>query len=91
MIRTYRTVQIKLMNILLLTPDYPPPPGGIQTFTQNIEHGLKKLGHNIDVVEAPNDLIWRDYYPSSDYFELGFEEIIKYWKYKNVKRIFKEK
>lgn len=40
------------MRILLVTPDYPPPPGGIQTLTRGIEVGLRRKGHTVEVVEA---------------------------------------
>ena len=33
------------MRILIVTPDYPPPPGGIQTVVKNLEKGLEDLGH----------------------------------------------
>lgn len=33
------------MRVLLVTPDYPPPPGGIQTLVRNLETGLEALGH----------------------------------------------
>jgi phosphatidylinositol alpha-1,6-mannosyltransferase len=35
---------------LIVTPDYPPPPGGIQTVVRNLEKGLKTLDH-IPVIE----------------------------------------
>lgn len=35
-----------LMRVLLVTPDYPPPPGGIQTLVRNLERGLETLGHD---------------------------------------------
>jgi phosphatidylinositol alpha-1,6-mannosyltransferase len=33
------------MRVLIVTPDYPPPPGGIQTLTRNLERGLEAVGH----------------------------------------------
>lgn len=43
------------MKILIVTPVYPPPPGGIQTLTKNLEHGLSSLGHNVKIVNVPRD------------------------------------
>ncbi|WP_227777718.1 glycosyltransferase family 4 protein [Haladaptatus pallidirubidus] len=49
------------MRILLATPDYPPPPGGIQTVTTNLETGLEELGHDVEVFELnPSDRSWAD-------------------------------
>ncbi|AFO59063.1 MULTISPECIES: glycosyltransferase family 4 protein [unclassified Natrinema] len=39
------------MRVLVVTPDYPPPPGGIQTVVQNLEEGLKNLGHTPIIVQ----------------------------------------
>ncbi|QCJ45972.1 glycosyltransferase family 4 protein [Haloprofundus sp. MHR1] len=33
------------MKLLIVTPDYPPPPGGIQTVVRNLEKGLENQGH----------------------------------------------
>jgi phosphatidylinositol alpha-1,6-mannosyltransferase len=33
------------LRVLLVTLDYPPPPGGIQTVVKNLEEGLRELGH----------------------------------------------
>ena len=41
---------MKKLRILVVTMDYPPPMGGIQTFTYNLEKGLKKLGHEVKVL-----------------------------------------
>jgi phosphatidylinositol alpha-1,6-mannosyltransferase len=38
------------LRILLVTLDYPPPPGGIQTIVKNLEQGLAYLGHKPKVV-----------------------------------------
>lgn len=35
------------MRVLLVTPDYPPPPGGIQTLVKNLKKGLSELGHDV--------------------------------------------
>lgn len=46
------------MRILLVTPDYPPPPGGIQTLTKNLELGLIHLGNEVRVLDLdPGDRI----------------------------------
>lgn len=39
-----------MLKILIVTMDYPPPMGGIQTFTYDLETGLKKLGHKVEVL-----------------------------------------
>lgn len=41
---------MKKLRILMVTMDYPPPMGGIQTFTYNLEQGLKELGHEVRVL-----------------------------------------
>ena len=53
------------MKILVVTPVYPPPPGGIQTLTKNLEHGLTSLGHDVKIVNVPRDesKLFRDYIP----------------------------
>jgi phosphatidylinositol alpha-1,6-mannosyltransferase len=33
------------LRILIVTLDYPPPPGGIQTVVKNLEQGIEELGH----------------------------------------------
>lgn len=38
------------MKILLITIDYPPPYGGIATFTKTIENELKQLGHTVEIL-----------------------------------------
>lgn len=44
------------MRVLLITPDYPPPPGGIQTLVRNLERGLDALGHEAVVLQLyPDD------------------------------------
>lgn len=40
------------LRILLVTLDYPPPPGGIQTIVKNLESGLNKLGHEAEVLHV---------------------------------------
>ena len=37
-------------KILLVTMDYPPPMGGIQTVTYELERGMKKLGHEVEIL-----------------------------------------
>jgi phosphatidylinositol alpha-1,6-mannosyltransferase len=44
------------MRVLLVTPDYPPPPGGIQTLTRNLELGLQRQGHTVEVIESSPSL-----------------------------------
>lgn len=46
----YRTLVTDSLRILLVTLDYPPPPGGIQTIVKNLENGLNKLGHEAEVL-----------------------------------------
>ncbi|SIR73198.1 phosphatidylinositol alpha-1,6-mannosyltransferase [Haladaptatus litoreus] len=49
------------MRILLATPDYPPPPGGIQTVVTNIETGLREQGHEVDILQLdPSNRSWAD-------------------------------
>lgn len=44
-----------MSRILLVTPDYPPPPGGIQTIVRNLEQGLTEAGHTVEVLHIdPN-------------------------------------
>ena len=44
------------LNILLVTPDYPPPPGGIQTIVRNLECGLDDHNVIVDVLHVdPQD------------------------------------
>lgn len=38
---------MKKYKILLVTMHYPPPLGGVQIFTYNLEQGLKMLGHEV--------------------------------------------
>lgn len=40
------------LRVLLVTPDYPPPPGGIQTLVSNLEAGLRALGHEVQVLHV---------------------------------------
>lgn len=55
------------LRVLLATPDYPPPPGGIQTITRNLERGLRWDGHEVlvlhvnprDFTPLPSDLLPR--------------------------------
>lgn len=37
-------------RVLLVTPDYPPPPGGIQTIVRNLETGLEDKGQDVSVL-----------------------------------------
>lgn len=55
----------RLMKVLIITPDYPPPPGGIQTLTKNLERGLNLLGHQTRILHLrPEDCVFpRDYIP----------------------------
>ncbi|WP_435102460.1 glycosyltransferase family 4 protein [Halarchaeum sp. P4] len=43
------------MRTLIVTPDYPPPPGGIQTLTRNLERGLRAIGDDVKVVHCDPD------------------------------------
>lgn len=55
------------LRVLLVTLDYPPPPGGIQTIVRNLEEGLEELGHEVEVLHVdrseftprPGDLLPR--------------------------------
>jgi len=38
------------MDVMIVALDYPPPPGGIQTITRNLELGLEELGHDVDLL-----------------------------------------
>lgn len=40
------------LRTLYVTPDYPPPPGGIQTMLQNVETGVSRLGHAPRVIQV---------------------------------------
>ncbi|QLH81270.1 glycosyltransferase family 4 protein [Halosimplex pelagicum] len=40
----------KSPRVLLITPGYPPPPGGIQTVVRNIERGLRARNIPVQVV-----------------------------------------
>ena len=37
-------------RVLLVTPSYPPPPGGIQSLTRNLERGLRVHGADVEVL-----------------------------------------
>lgn len=55
------------LRVLIVTPDYPPPPGGIQMLTRNLEVGLDTSEHEVRVVHMdqttfsanPTDLLPR--------------------------------
>lgn len=56
------------MRILLVTTAYPPPPGGIQTMTRNIEKSLQERGHNVRLLHLnPDDYRAVDSSIISDY------------------------
>lgn len=42
-------------RVLLVTPDYPPPPGGIQTIVRNLERGLDAAGCAVRVLHVDPD------------------------------------
>ncbi|WP_081661408.1 glycosyltransferase family 4 protein [Halopiger djelfimassiliensis] len=47
------------LRVLLVTLNYPPPPGGIQTIVKNLERGLKELGHEVEVLHIDrSDFDW---------------------------------
>lgn len=48
------------LEVLLVSPDYPPPPGGIQTITRNLEYGIKELGHEVSLLHFDPDDYDRD-------------------------------
>jgi phosphatidylinositol alpha-1,6-mannosyltransferase len=39
------------MNVLIVTPVYPPPPGGIQTLVRNLEDGLELIDQSSTVLD----------------------------------------
>jgi phosphatidylinositol alpha-1,6-mannosyltransferase len=43
-------MRTRSLRILLVTPDYPPPPGGVQTVVRNLERGLKATDHSVEVL-----------------------------------------
>lgn len=45
-----KIISMKNLRILMITMDYPPPMGGIQTFTYDLERGLKELDHEVKVL-----------------------------------------
>jgi glycosyltransferase involved in cell wall biosynthesis len=56
------------MRILLVTTAYPPPPGGIQTMTRNLEKSLQEQGHNVRLLHLnPDDYRAVDSSIISDY------------------------
>jgi len=42
------------MKVLLITPVYPPPPGGIQTLTRNLKKGLEANGVQVKLLYVPS-------------------------------------
>jgi phosphatidylinositol alpha-1,6-mannosyltransferase len=52
------------LSVLLVTPDYPPPPGGIQTIVKNLEQGLEDAGHRAEVLHVDPESV---NYTLSDY------------------------
>ncbi|WP_148415065.1 glycosyltransferase family 4 protein [Haloferax sp. KTX1] len=60
------------MKVLLVTPDYPPPPGGIQTVVKNLERGLNLTEHDPIVLQVdPTDYesTFKDRLPSKISFQ----------------------
>src|SRR5580693_8247574 len=45
------------MRIALISHEYPPDTGwgGIATFAYNLSHGLKELGHDVEVISLAVD------------------------------------
>ncbi|HMP52891.1 MAG TPA: glycogen/starch synthase, partial [Candidatus Melainabacteria bacterium] len=45
------------MRICLISREYPPETGfgGIATFTRHLAHGLKEIGHEVEVVSLCKD------------------------------------
>jgi phosphatidylinositol alpha-1,6-mannosyltransferase len=43
---------VKPLKVLLVSPDYPPPPGGIQTIVRNLEIGLEDEEHEVEVLHV---------------------------------------
>jgi glycosyltransferase involved in cell wall biosynthesis len=41
---------MKKLKVLIVTADYPPPMGGMQVFTYELEQELKKAGHAVEVL-----------------------------------------
>ena len=50
-----RDVVARQLRVLLVTIDYPPPPGGIQTVTKNLEKGLNAGGHRSCVLHLERE------------------------------------
>ena len=74
------------MRILLVTPDYPPPPGGIQTLTRGLEVGLDRCGHSVAVVESVPKLFAQTYLstrPSLSLTDLGRLKHLLHYPYLN--------
>jgi phosphatidylinositol alpha-1,6-mannosyltransferase len=74
------------MRILILTKNYPPPPGGIQTFTVNIERGLKNQNHEVKVVQAPKERRMIDYVPRPNVLDLDKNCINRYADINEIRR-----
>jgi glycosyltransferase involved in cell wall biosynthesis len=62
---------MKKIKILIATMDYPLPMGGIQTFTYDLESGLKKKGHEVKMlnfdgrnISLLKKLKFRDLFPT---------------------------
>ncbi len=43
------------LRVCLISREYPPDTGwgGIATFARHLAHGLKELGHEIEVISLP--------------------------------------
>ncbi len=68
---------METFKILIVTPDYPPSIGGIQTITLNLEKGLKKIGHEVELLHLDprnfkSDAPFRDYLFSKATFKRYF-------------------
>lgn len=65
---------METLRVLLVTPDYPPPPGGIQTIVRNLETGLTDADHDVEVVHVdPEEFEWTasDFVPTPRWLYSG--------------------
>jgi len=84
---------MKKLKILLITMDYPPPMGGIQIFTYNLEQDLKRLGHEVRIanfdgrnINIFSKLKFRDFFytpPTSHLYFINPLHMIKPARFRN--------
>lgn len=49
------------LKVLIITPNYPPPPGGIQSFVVNLEKGLQRNNIKVKIIEVNPYDFWKTY------------------------------